>query len=195
MDSLKAFREIDEKEVQIENATKVLQVIAHMENEDEETSLKQVAIEEVTETFTVVTSDPLDENNRINWQQTNETTPHRKKRNLSTIINEEESYSSSSSSSSSLSPKHKRLASLDVRRTLFSDNFSPKTKYPKKGVYKLGNIYERIFKMPAENLHRAESDVAILTKLILHYGLDFLAYAEERKQSFNKVPKLGASTN
>lgn len=77
-------------------------------------------------------------------------------------------------------------------RSLFSQPFQPKTKFPKKGTYVLGNIFERIFQKPAVNAHRAESDVEILTQLILHYGLIFLANVEERKRSFAEVPKLGS---
>ncbi|XP_073821220.1 three prime repair exonuclease 2-like [Musca autumnalis] len=85
----------------------------------------------------------------------------------------------------------KRLFSLNMYRELFSQPFTPATRFPKKGTYVLGNIYERVFHQTPENLHRAEADVEILTKLILHYGLVFLAYVEERKQSFDEVLPLG----
>uniref|UniRef100_A0A1I8PQ47 Exonuclease domain-containing protein n=1 Tax=Stomoxys calcitrans TaxID=35570 RepID=A0A1I8PQ47_STOCA len=88
----------------------------------------------------------------------------------------------------------KRSFALSRYRTLFSEPFKPKTRFPVKGTYVLGNIYERIFQQPAEHLHRAESDVAILSELILHHGLIFLAYVEERKRSFAEVSKLGSKS-
>lgn len=81
-----------------------------------------------------------------------------------------------------------------VRRSLFSDDFKPKTKYPPKGVYKLDSMYARCFKKEAVDLHRSESDVIALTKLMLYYGSWFLAYAEQRKVAFEMVPKLGQSS-
>ncbi|XP_075161633.1 three prime repair exonuclease 2-like [Haematobia irritans] len=86
----------------------------------------------------------------------------------------------------------KYLLAFNEYRKLFVQPFNPKTFFPTKGSYVLGNIYERVFQEPAGDLHRAEGDVAILSKLILHHGLVFLAYAEERKKSFAKVPKLGS---
>ncbi|XP_005175049.1 three prime repair exonuclease 2-like isoform X1 [Musca domestica] len=85
----------------------------------------------------------------------------------------------------------KRQFALNMYRQIFSQPFTPATRFPKKGVYVLGNFYERVFQQKPMNLHRAEADVEILTKLILHYGLVFLAYAEERKQSFDEVLPLG----
>ncbi|XP_061390461.1 three-prime repair exonuclease 1-like [Musca vetustissima] len=86
----------------------------------------------------------------------------------------------------------KRLFAINQYREVFSKPFTPATRLPQKGVYVLGNIYERIFHEKAANLHRAEADVEVLTKLILHYGLVFLAYVEERKQSFDEVLPLGS---
>lgn len=165
---------MDEKRIEIENVAKKIK-----QEEVEESSSLPTASEEITsDTFT---TDPLEDNSGVDWQTTNETTPHRK-----TKAEKRKRVHDTTAKES-----NKRLAGLNARRGLFSTTFQPKSKYPPKGKYQLGNIYERIFKKPCENLHRAETDVMILTKLILHYGLDFLAYAEERKISFDKIQKLG----
>lgn len=170
---MKAFREFDEKQIQIEKATKVWPAIIDLDKEEHDKYIlqKSKAIKRKS------SEDDLQTTNGSNTAICDST-------------NVDVSTSSTSLSPPTLSFAQKRLAALTLRRSLFSDNFSPKTKFPKKGSYVLGNVYERVFKTPAENLHRAESDVAILTKLILHYGLNFLAYAEERKQLFKNVPDL-----
>lgn len=127
---------------------------------------------------------PLEANDDIDWQKANETTPHRSKTKGAKrkLCDTPEQVSGVSK---------KSLSSFKSRRELFSKPFQPKMKYPPKDKFKLGNIFERTFKQPPIDLHRAESDVMILTKLILHHGLLFLAYAEERKLSFATVNKLG----
>ncbi|XP_065357395.1 uncharacterized protein LOC135951639 [Calliphora vicina] len=193
VDSLKAFREIDEKYDKIKETKKVMNIL---EAEAKELNDEQAVTYEKEEVLNTITSDPLEQNSQINWQRDNETTPHRKKntekRTYSTLTNDDDNNTANSAADGE-SPAKKRSVSLCVRRSLFADNFKPKTKYPPKGVYQLGNIYKRCFQKDPVNLHRAESDVEILSKLILHYGLDFLAYAEERKQLFTNVPKLGSS--
>ncbi|XP_023305487.2 uncharacterized protein LOC111687289 [Lucilia cuprina] len=189
VDSFKAFRELDEKHDKIKET-----ILSILETEPKEIVDNEAISNTELEVLNGITSDPLEENSQINWQRDNETTPQRKKKT------EKRTYNNSTEDRNAIdtlqdygSPAKKRSVSLCVRRSLFADNFTPKTKYPPKGVYRLGNIYRRCFNKEPINLHRAESDVEILTKLILHYGLDFLAYAEERKQLFNKVPKLGSS--
>ncbi|XP_075149707.1 uncharacterized protein LOC142223752 [Haematobia irritans] len=173
VDSLKAFIEMDEKQNEIANLAKTL--IELDQKEEDEYLAKNGELDKS------IVSDPLEENAAVDWQKINETTPHRaksakRKRDCETTPCKNPS---------------KRTNGLNVRRELFSKPFQPQSKYPPKGKYQLGNIYERIFKIPCKNLHRAESDVEILTKLILHYGLDFLAYAEERKITFDQVKVLG----
>lgn len=178
----------DDKELQIYEQHSILKERSQQQEPEEE---------EINLTNILSSEDPLEENSQINWQHDNETTPQRKKtekRDYQTLKKDEEDCNVKPLDEI-VSPAKKQLISLTVRRTLFSDNFQPKTKYPPKGVYKLGNIYRRCFKKEPLNIHRAECDVEILTKLILYYGLDFLAYAEERKQTFDKVPKLGQNCN
>lgn len=180
VDSLKAFRELDEKFEKIENSKKLFTML----EADEKDKEKLLIVEEPQTSADGV--DPLELNSKIDWRLNNETTPQRR---ASTTKN--------GTKNGNLLQTHmhakRRSVSLSVRRSLFTDNFKPKTKYPPKGVYKLGNIYKRCFNQEPVNLHRAESDVEVLTKLILYYGLDFLAYCEQRKQPFSKVPKLGSS--
>ncbi|KAM7352677.1 uncharacterized protein ACRADG_005110 [Cochliomyia hominivorax] len=204
VDSLKAFREIDEKYDKIKEAKRVLKILVADENElikhelhNNEKAPEEITIATIVDSNSKLPSDPLDDNSRINWQHDNETTPQRKnikteKRNYSTMIKDDIAKQQFNDLES---PEKKRSVSFGVKRSLFTDNFQFKKKYPPKGVYKLGNIYRRCFNQEPVNLHRAESDVNILTKLILHYGLDFLAYAEERKETFDKIPKLGSKIN
>lgn len=61
-----------------------------------------------------------------------------------------------------------------------------------RGVYNLESLYTRIFKIPALSAHQAEADVVMTTKLIQHYGIDFLAFAEEQAIPFQQVVPLGS---
>lgn len=56
--------------------------------------------------------------------------------------------------------------------------------------YKLSLMYERIFQQPVVNAHQSEGDVNMITKLMQHYGVDFLTLAEERAIPFSKVAHL-----
>uniref|UniRef100_A0A1A9V1B6 Exonuclease domain-containing protein n=1 Tax=Glossina austeni TaxID=7395 RepID=A0A1A9V1B6_GLOAU len=49
---------------------------------------------------------------------------------------------------------------------------------------------QRIFQEDFNDLHRAENDVVVLSKLILHYGLAFIEYANSNALSLNDVPSL-----
>lgn len=174
VDSLNIFREIDEKREKLKQ-----------EEQKEKPEIKTESQENLSE-FSVI-SDPLEENALINWQANNETTPKvvkkTNKRNNEAAMSEDSNFSTVL--------KENQSKRFKASRCLFSDDFTPKTKYPNKGEYKLGTIYQRCFAEEPKNLHRAESDVEILTKLILHYGMDFLACAEERKELFCSIPKLG----
>ncbi|XP_013106408.2 uncharacterized protein LOC106086324 [Stomoxys calcitrans] len=174
VDSLKAFIEMDEKQYEMANIAKTL-----MESPKSDEDISKACSEEITK---IATKDPLEDNAAIDWRKVNETTPHRK-----TKVEKRKREVETTPCKNQV----KRTTGLKVRRELFSKPFQPQSKYPPKGKYQLGNIYERVFSKPCDNLHRAESDVLILTKLILHYGLDFLAYAEERKITFDQVKKLG----
>ncbi|XP_073823265.1 three-prime repair exonuclease 1 [Musca autumnalis] len=170
VDSFKAFIEMDEKKTQLESLTMEL-----IEEPNETDAINEPTTNSKT---------PLEENDDIDWQKANETTPQRKSKSAKRKLYDTPEQSNGAANK-------KRLISLKSRRELFSKPFQPQTKYPPKDKYKLGNIFERVFKQPPTDLHRAESDVMILTKLILHHGLDFMAYAEERKEPFDKVKKLG----
>uniref|UniRef100_A0A1I8MAA6 Exonuclease domain-containing protein n=1 Tax=Musca domestica TaxID=7370 RepID=A0A1I8MAA6_MUSDO len=178
VDSYKAFIEIDEKQKEIDNLDMKLK-------EDEESADVNIECYRQTASNTnICQKNPLEANDDIDWQKANETTPHRSKTKGTKrkLCDTPEQVSGVSK---------KSLSSFKSRRELFSKPFQPKMKYPPKDKFKLGNIFERTFKQPPVDLHRAESDVMILTKLILHHGLLFLAYAEERKLSFATVNKLG----
>ncbi|XP_065357043.1 uncharacterized protein LOC135951330 [Calliphora vicina] len=178
VDSLKAFREIDEKYNILKNALKVMNLLVP----DDE--LKK---NELGRNNSPLTTDPFEENSKIDWQGINETSPQKKKP-------EKPTYSSLLNELKSLSDSDPPSKKLRVKRSLFANDYTL-SKYPKKSLYKLGTIYKRCFSQHAVNLHRAEKDVEVLTKLMFHYGTDFLAYADARKQLFSQVPKLGSSTN
>ncbi|XP_061390246.1 uncharacterized protein LOC133325518 [Musca vetustissima] len=181
VDSFQAFIEMDEKQEDIKNL--------NMKPLDELTPLASDLSQQSTTSVDEQNneSNPLLENDKIDWQAVNEITPQRKTKAVKRKLCDDDSDTPESSKKS----PHKAGVSFKSRRKLFSKPFQPKFKYPPKDKFKLGNIYERVFGKPPTDLHRAESDVMILTKLILHYGLDFLAYAEERKVSFDEVNRLG----
>ncbi|XP_037809686.1 uncharacterized protein LOC119602319 [Lucilia sericata] len=182
VDSLKAFREIDEKYNIINNAIHVMSMLEEKKEEPR-------TYDQTSDNGTKDLLDLLELNSQINWQKINETTPRKKRKET-----KEHYFNSLINEVISLKKTDEPSKKLRLKRALFTDDFTL-SKYPAKGVYKLGNIYRRCFKQEPINLHRAEMDVEVLTKLILHYGIDFLAYAEERKQLFVEVPKLGSSTN
>ncbi|TMW49644.1 hypothetical protein DOY81_005290 [Sarcophaga bullata] len=191
VDSLNIFREIDEKRENLKQEEKAETKIENQENLSEFSVISdslEIKIEnqENLSEFSI-TSDPLEENALINWQANNETTP----KVINKTCKRSHDESTSGDSNSSIVLKENLSKKFKARRSLFSDDFQPKNKFPKKGEYKLGTIYQRCFAEEPKNLHRAESDVEILTKLILHYGMDFLACAEERKELFSSIPKLG----
>uniref|UniRef100_A0A1A9WX72 Exonuclease domain-containing protein n=1 Tax=Glossina brevipalpis TaxID=37001 RepID=A0A1A9WX72_9MUSC len=111
----------------------------------------------------------LEINDSVDWQKFNETTPHRpcKKNHKKLLVDG--------------SDKETPLA----KRSLF-----PRPNQA-SGFYKLGNIYKRIFQENFEDLHRAENDVIVLSKLILHYGSAFTEYANANAISFKEVKRLG----
>ncbi|XP_034473910.1 uncharacterized protein LOC117781265 [Drosophila innubila] len=81
---------------------------------------------------------------------------------------------------------------LRSRRKLFSGlKCSQIKRFPPRGRYSLVSLFERTFELPASAAHQAEADVNMLTKLIQHYGVDFLAFAEEQAIPFADVVPLG----
>lgn len=175
VDSLRAFMEIDDK------------------RKDIETELKLEVLPEILDQTEVPGSS---QNSKIiDWQSLNETTPTRptllpkdafRKRKLINDGCEDEDINEE------LSSEAKRPRELHARRQLFSGLKCAETKrFPPRGQYKLGNLFERIFLQPAMDAHRAEGDVNMLTKLMQHYGVDFLAFAEEQAIPFAQVVPLG----
>nr|XP_017003979.2 uncharacterized protein LOC108062000 [Drosophila takahashii] len=172
VDSLRAFLEIDDK-------------------------LKKEATISEPETIKETESDfkepePAKE---IDWRARNETTPKRpiltpdeaslKRKKLSN--NEEEDDQEDQA------PAKRKPQEFRSRRQLFSGLMCAENKrFPPKGVYQLGSLYTSKFQRPASNAHQAEADVAMLTKLIQHYGMDFLAFAEEQAIPFHQVAPLGS---
>ncbi|KRG03178.1 uncharacterized protein LOC6576864 isoform X2 [Drosophila mojavensis] len=130
----------------------------------------------------------------INWQALNESTPKRQ------ILNRQDAALKRQrmDADGTELPAIKRSSNdIKARRQLFTGLNSSSTKrYPPRGVYRLSSLYSRIFERPAVNAHEAEADVSMLTKLIQHYGVDFLAFAEEQSIPFaDVVPLSGKAPN
>ncbi|KAH8273987.1 hypothetical protein KR044_007202 [Drosophila immigrans] len=78
------------------------------------------------------------------------------------------------------------------RRQLFSGLKCATTKrYPPRGCYKLGNLFQKTFGGSPIDAHQAEADVKMLTQLVQHYGTDFFAFAEEQSIPFSEVVPIG----
>lgn len=177
VDSLRAFLEIDEK------------------RNEQETKLKLEVLPEVCVESEPSISSPIPK--EIDWQKLNETTPKRptvlsneayRKRKL---IND--GCEDDDGNVDELGSEAKRPRDLHVRRQLFSGlKCAEMKRYPPRGRYKLAHMFERIFLQPADAAHQAEADVKMLTKLIQHYGVDFLAFAEEQAIPFAQVVALGS---
>ncbi|XP_017858569.1 PREDICTED: uncharacterized protein LOC108610786 [Drosophila arizonae] len=125
----------------------------------------------------------------INWQALNESTPKRQILNRQAAALKRQHMDVDGTEF----PAIKRSSNdIKARRQLFTGLKSSTTKrYPPCGVYGLSKMYSRIFERPAVNAHEAEADVSMLTKLIQHYGVDFLAFAEEQSIPFADVVPLG----
>lgn len=177
VDSLRAFLEIDER------------------RNDHESNLKLEVLPEECVESEPSRSSPISK--EIDWQKLNETTPKRptllsnkayRKRKLINDGCEDED-----GNVEEVGSEAKRPRELHVRRQLFSGLKCAEIKrYPPRGQYKLDHMFERIFRQPAYAAHQAEADVNMLTKLIQHYGVDFLAFAEEQSIPFAQVAPLGS---
>lgn len=121
----------------------------------------------------------------IDWQKQNESTPQRSKPNAS-----ESDALGNGARKRTRSPLFNAFAgeAFACKRRLFNDGRGRKP----WGFYKLNNIYKRTFGQEPIELHRAEGDVLVLARLILHYGQDFLDYARENAKSMDLVPILGS---
>ncbi|XP_017117162.1 uncharacterized protein LOC108139054 [Drosophila elegans] len=187
VDSLRAFFEIDQKRQKEQNLLKVPENAQRPDPNDETEAVSEHKSFEETETA----FEEPEIAKEIDWRARNETTPKRpvltpkeaslKRKHL--IDGEDDDHS----------PAKLKTKEFRSRRQLFSGVQCAETKfYPPRGVYRLGTLYTNKFQRPASNAHQAEADVAMLTKLIQHYGMDFLAFAEEQAIPFHKVTPLGA---
>ncbi|XP_016940284.3 uncharacterized protein [Drosophila suzukii] len=201
VDSLRAFMEIDDKHKTEASLLEIPQetlletkAIPDLETEvipDLETEAipEVVSIREDETTFKE--PEPAKE---IDWRARNETTPKRPiltpkessvKRKLLRDGDEDDPEEQN--------PARRKAQEFRSRRQLFSGLMCAENKrFPPRGVYNLGNLYTSKFQRPASNAHQAEADVAMLTKLMQHYGMDFLAFAEEQAIPFHEVAPLGS---
>ncbi|EDW78163.1 uncharacterized protein Dwil_GK24851 [Drosophila willistoni] len=199
VDSLRAFIEIDDKRYIENNLLKVPVTRPLKINQEEQAQVVEIKVEPVCQQDHVQeleikvepSSQPVKE---INWRQVNETTPKRpiltpteaasKRRKLNNTNPDEDEDSDDEA------PIKRDFRS---RRQLFKGlKCANRKRIPPRGKYKLDNLFERTFNQPAENAHRAEADVAMVTQLIQHYGTDFLAFAEEQAIPFLEVTPLGS---
>ncbi|XP_017047537.1 uncharacterized protein LOC108092459 [Drosophila ficusphila] len=178
LDSLRAFLEIDDNRFKEQN----LLPMPEITHEPDSLKENETAFEE---------SEPAKE---TDWRSRNETTPKRpivtqteasvKRRRLADDEDDLERQG----------PVKRESQVFRSRRKLFSGLTCAETKrFPPRNVYKLENLFTRKFQQPAGSSHQAEADVVMLMKLILHYGMDFLAFAEEQAIPFHKVLPLGVT--
>ncbi|XP_034472932.1 uncharacterized protein LOC117780483 [Drosophila innubila] len=183
VDSLRAFMEIDDKRAN----EPFLQYVAKSDWKLEPDPELDLA------------SSSLSIPKEIDWQTVNNTTPKRptlshneaaRKRKLLNDCNDEDNEDLQ------LCPEAKRAPQeFRSRRKLFSGLKCAQTKrFPPRGRYSLVSLFERTFELPASAAHQAEADVNMLTKLIQHYGVDFLAFAEEQAIPFSDVVPLGGKS-
>ncbi|KAH8251188.1 hypothetical protein KR032_002186 [Drosophila birchii] len=187
VDSLRAFLEIDDKRFREES---IIKVPGEAEPKDHEEKLEPEPCKPENEILPHVET----ETKEIDWKTRNETTPKRpiltpsqasaKRRQLS---DEDDDLLDGQT------PAKRTTPDFRSRRQLFSGLKCAETKrFPPRLKYRLGSLYTSRFNRPAYNAHQAEADVAMLTKLIQHYGMDFLAFAEEQAIPFHEVKPLGS---
>ncbi|TDG45635.1 hypothetical protein AWZ03_007910 [Drosophila navojoa] len=178
VDSLSAFMAIDDKR----NDKLVV----------EESALPTETRSELVDAASDSTELPVT-TKEINWEAVNESTPKRQILNRQDAAHKRQRMEAEDAEL----PAIKRSSNvIKARRQLFTGlNSSTTKRYPPRGLYKLSNLYNRIFECPAVNAHVAEADVDMLTKLIQHYGVDFLAFAEEQSIPFADVVPLGGKAS
>ncbi|XP_017076057.1 uncharacterized protein LOC108111183 isoform X2 [Drosophila eugracilis] len=182
VDSLRAFLEIDENRNKI---TSLLEVPVTLKGTEVLTELEQIKESETTFKEPELAKE-------IDWRARNETTP---KRPILTpeIASLKRRQLCNGDEDANQTPAKRKTLEFRSRRQLFSGLMCAETKrYPPRGIYNLSSLYTREFQRPANNAHQAEADVAMLTKLIQHYGMDFLAFAEEQAIPFHQVVPLGS---
>ncbi|XP_041448329.1 three-prime repair exonuclease 1 [Drosophila obscura] len=207
VDSLRAFLEIDDKHFIEEGLMKIPQ--SGSVNVEEAEPLHCWLKNESTPKGVILIPDPeangydaleasvsgqLEETEsikEIDWRLLNETTPKRPVLTPTEAASKRRKITESEDDKLEESPPFRRT--LGSRRKLFSGvKCAERKRYPPKDKYKLGSLFERKFEQAATNAHRAEADVAMLTSLIQHYGMDFLAFAEEQAIPFSQITPLGS---
>ncbi|KAH8334582.1 hypothetical protein KR059_011765 [Drosophila kikkawai] len=185
VDSLRAFLEIDDKRLREES---IIREPVEAEHKDQGEEPDPEPCKPDNEIIPHVETETMKE---IDWKTRNETTPKRpiltpsqasaKRKQLSDEDDDEQT------------PAKRTTQDFRSRRQLFSGLKCAETKrFPPRLKYRLGSLYTSRFNRPAHNAHQAEADVAMLTKLIQHYGIDFLAFAEEQAIPFHQVKPLGS---
>ncbi|EDW87471.1 uncharacterized protein LOC6526651 [Drosophila yakuba] len=185
VDSLRAFMEIDDTQHKETSPLKVPNAV------QETIAIPELKDDQETETAHKEPEAVKD----FDWRTRNETTPKRPiltpketfaKRKLLRDCDEDDLEEQT--------PAKRKPEEFRSRRQLFSGFKCAETKrFPPRGVYNLGSLFTSKFQRPALSAHQAEADVAMLTKLIQHYGMDFLAFAEEQAIPFHEVVPLGSS--
>ncbi|KAH8412419.1 hypothetical protein KR009_001846 [Drosophila setifemur] len=200
VDSLRAFLEIDERRCPSKAAEIPCQNLLEVQPKDEaepshdieetEPIRKTETTHDIQATKLISETEPAKE---IDWRAVNESTPKRpiltpiqasvKRRQLADDDEDEEEQT----------PAKRKLQEIHSRRQLFTGlRCSEVKRFPPRGIYKLDNLFASRLNCPALSAHQAEADVTMLTSLIQHYGLDFLAFAEEQAIPFKQVTPLGA---
>ncbi|XP_017023939.1 uncharacterized protein [Drosophila kikkawai] len=186
VDSLRAFLEIDDKRLREESII-IEPVEAEHKDQREEPDPEPCKLD--NEIIPHVETETVKE---IDWKIRNETTPKRPILTPSQASAKRKQLSDEDDDDSQ-TPAKRTTQDFRSRRQLFSGLKCAETKrFPPRLKYRLGSLYTSRFNRPAHNAHQAEADVAMLTKLIQHYGIDFLAFAEEQAIPFHQVKPLGS---
>ncbi|XP_016987675.1 uncharacterized protein LOC108050479 [Drosophila rhopaloa] len=188
VDSLRAFFEIDDNLVKEQSLLKVPGNMQELDPNDETEADTQ--FESINENDSAIKEPKVAK--QIDWRVRNETTP---KRPILTPMEAsvKRKYLFGGDDDEDIKPAKLKTQEFRSRRKLFSGLMCAETKrFPPRGIYRLENLFSRKFQRPASNAHQAEADVDMLMKLIQHYGMDFLAFAEEQAILFHQVRPLGS---
>ncbi|KAH8238784.1 hypothetical protein KR038_000319 [Drosophila bunnanda] len=187
VDSLRAFLEIDDKRFGEES---IVRIPWEAEQKDNGENPEPVPCEVDNEILQHVDTETIKE---IDWKTRNETTPKRPILTPSQASAKRKQLFDEDDDLGAQTPTKRTTQDFRSRRQLFSGLKCAETKrFPPRLKYRLGSLYTSRFNRPAYNAHQAEADVAMLTKLIQHYGMDFLAFAEEQAIPFHQVKPLGS---
>ncbi|KAH8325034.1 hypothetical protein KR074_002449 [Drosophila pseudoananassae] len=192
LDSLRAFLEIDDRCHEEDSLLEMPEIACEEAEPEKEADTDQDSgLSEKQEHSEEIENQPFQEPKpvkEVDWRKMNETTPKRPVKRSEADSKRRRSFDEDEEPSV---PK-RGIKEFRSRRQLFSGLECAKTKrFPPRLKYRLGNLYSSRFNLPATNAHQAEADVVMLTSLIQHYGMDFLAFAEEQAIPFDKVVSLG----